>query len=75
MPLTIKGDLGRISAVPWGQTLLNKAGHDTAVTFLPMAEAKHLPFVIPHPGEPRRAEALEEDIPPALLAGAQGEAV
>lgn len=83
-----------------GQTLLDKAGQGTAVTFVPMGEVKSLPFVIPHPSELLQAEVLEQasvalsrevqelsrrlqslsrqgllkDIPPALLAGVQGEA-
>ena len=44
-----------------GQTLLDKAGQGTAVTFVPMGEVKSLPVVIPHPSELQQAEALEEE--------------
>jgi len=44
-----------------GQTLLDKAGQGTAVTFVPMGEVKSLPVVIPQPSELQQAEALEEE--------------
>jgi hypothetical protein len=44
-----------------GQTLLNKAGQEAAVSFVPMGAVKSLSIVIPHASELKRAEALEKE--------------
>lgn len=44
-----------------GQTLLNKAGQDTGVGFVPMGEVKALPVVIPSAKELQRADAVEQE--------------